>query len=487
MEGFDEPAAATVLDEAALSGFDDEPSGSGLDEDALAGFDDADDTARSATEKQTGNDWYDLTGSLGFLAAYNYAQNAPTPLPDTPAFADDKAMDFRGLSRARTKLNLALDMRHTDNWKSRIELMGWYDASWAIHGRENYSTTVLDTYEYFYDIKDAYIQGTLSPSLDIKIGRQIVIWGKSDSIRITDVINPLDNREPGMVDIEDLRLSETMTKLDYYVGDYGLSAMIIHEPRLEIEPAFGSDYRPRDIFGPTIPDALFPGREEPDWALKNTQFALALDGRYEGWDLSWYAANVLNSRFGYDYSTNLRTYDKIYMAGAATNIVSGAWLYKAEAAYIMDIDYRSVETNKNRLDALLGIDYSGITKTVLSLELADRHIFGYEEIMMQSAVEAGKAIVPDYARKDTLQFAARANYTFDHDNATVNYLISMFGGSNFRFQDGGFQRFWMDYKLNDALTVNGGVVDYIGGDGEIPFYNAIKNNDRVFAELVYNF
>jgi len=485
MGGFDEPSAETALDEEALSGFDDAPSD--LDDDALEGFDDEESVDLTAIEEESGSDWYDVSGYVSFLGAYNYAQTGPLA-----AAPGDKVMDFSGLSRARTKLDLALEMKHSDNWKSRIEIMGWYDASWAINGRDNYTQDVLDTYESFYDIKDAYIQGTLSSSVDLKIGRQIVIWGKSDSIRITDVINPLDNREPGMVDIKDLRLSETMTKLDYYIGDYGLSGIIIHEPRLQIESAFGSDYRPRDGFGetpigPAAPDSMYPDRYEPTWALENTQFALSLDGRYEGWDLSWYAANVLNDRFGMteqDDGSKLRTFDKIYMLGAATNIVSGSWLYKAETAYIMDIDYRSVDENKNRLDALLGLDYNGFAKTVLSLELADRHIFDYEEIMIQNTLPAE---FPDYVREDTVQVAARASYLFDHDNASVNYLVAMFGNSDFSFQDGGFQRVWMDYKLNDSITMNGGLVDYIGGDGVIPFYNAMENNDRVFAELIYNF
>ena len=490
MEGFDD-APASTLDENALSGFDDESSDDGLDSDAMAGFDDEETEAIDMEEEK--EKWYSFSGYVSVLGAYNYAQKGPSAAyPGNPAMniPADKQMDFSGLSRARTKLDLALEMKHSKNWKSRIEVMGWYDASWAIHGRENYTQDVLDTYEYFYDVKDAYIQGTLSDSVDIKIGRQVVIWGKSDSIRITDVINPLDNREPGMVDIKDLRLSETMTKLDYYFGDYGLSGIIIHEPRLQIEPAFGSDYRPRDVFGPTAPDSVFPDAYQPSWDIENTQFALSLDGRYEGWDLSWYAANVMNSRFGItkqDDGTSLRTFDKIYMVGAATNIVSGAWLYKAEAAYIMDIDYRSVEENKNRLDSLVGIDYSGFSKTVLSVELANRHVFAYEDVMLQDTLSGtGPKIFPDYERQDTMQVAARASYTFDHDNATLNYLISMIGAS-VKFQDGGFQRLWMDYKLNDSFTANAGVVDYIGGNGIVPFYNAIDNNDRVYAEIVYNF
>lgn len=468
MDGFDETASENTFDEAALDGFDDFDDGS---------------TQITAIEEERDINWYSLTGSLSFLSAYSYSQSSANA-----AAPGDKVMDFSGLSRARTKLDLALEMRHSDDWKSRIEVMGWYDAAWAIHGRDGYTDDVLDTYERFFDLKDAYIQGTLTSSLDIKIGRQIVIWGKSDSIRITDVINPLDSREPGMVDIEDLRLSETMTKLDYYFGDYGLSAMVIHEPRLPIEPAFGSDYRPRDVFGPTpAPDAAFPDRYEPDWSLENTQFALSLDGRYEGWDLSWYAANVFDSRFGIEVQedgSRLRTYDKITMLGVATNVVSGSWLYKVEAAYIAGIDYRSVEDDKDRIDALLGIDYSGFSKTLLSLEIADRHLLDYEDIMLQNTLPDR---FPDYAREDTVQVALRGNHTFDHDNASLNYLLSLFGSSDFGFEDGGFQRLWLEYKYSDTLSMTGGVVDYIGGDGTVPFYNAMKDDDRVFAELVYSF
>ncbi len=120
----------------------------------------------------------------------------------------------------------------------------------------------------------------MSSHLDLKFGRQIVIWGKPDSIRITDIINPLDNRNPGIVDIEDLRLNETMTRLDYYFGDWNLSGILIHEPRLDIEVVFGSDYRPSNVFGSPILYANFPDLNEPNPTLENTQYALSLDGRF---------------------------------------------------------------------------------------------------------------------------------------------------------------------------------------------------------------
>jgi hypothetical protein len=492
-------------------------------EDALRGFDDFDKVSTDGPTKSSGDDpgdldesgfdapdadktvtnksgtdisnltlaekqpaWYSFTGYASFLGAYNYAQKS-----ESVVAPGDMPMDFSGLSRTRIKGGLTLDMKHGDNWRSKFEVIAWYDTSWAINGRENYTQDVLDVYESFIDLKDAYVQGSLTQSLDLKFGRQVVIWGKSDSIRITDVINPLDNHEPGMVDIEDLRLSELMTKFDYYFGDWGLSTMIIHEPRLEIEAAFGSDYRPSDIFGTPIPYDKFPDREDPEWSLENTQYAMSLDGRFSGWDISYYAAHVYDNRFGIELinDTPLRTFDMINMGGIASNIVSGSWLFKAEAALINDINYRSTD-RKNRLDALIGFDYMGIKNTVISLELADRHIFDYEENMLTMTLEeaAAQNTFPDFVREDSLQIALRTSYSFDHDNATANYLLSLAGGNGPGDSfDGGFQRLWIDYKYNDAISLNAGIVDYIGGDGIIPFYRAIEDNDRVFAEIKYNF
>jgi hypothetical protein len=456
-----------------------------IDELDETGFDDDDTPAINFVIDEAPSK-YSIDGNTGFLVAYNYAQAQQSQVAPT-----DRPMDFSGLSRALVNATIAVEMKHGDNWRSKIEISGWHDASWAFNGRDNFTQGVLDSNESFLDIKDFYIQGSLNDNLDLKFGRQIVIWGKSDSIRITDVINPLDNRQPGMVDIEDLRLSEVMTRLDYYFGEWGLSTIIIHEPRLEIEAAFGSDYRPADVFGTPIPSASFPARDKPDWSISNSQFAMSLDGRFNGWDIALYAARVYDNRFDIKLQNDqlVRTVELINMLGAAANVVSGSWLFKAEAAFINDVSYRSTEP-KNRLDVLVGFDYMGIKNTVLSLELADRHIFNYEEEMLTMTLQQAAAVntFADFVREDSLQIALRGSYSFDHDNAKVNYLLSLFGGNGEGDDfDGGFQRLWLDYKVNDAVSLNAGIVDYIGGQSLIPFFSSIADNDRVFVEIQYSF
>ncbi|MBV1869306.1 MAG: DUF1302 domain-containing protein [Gammaproteobacteria bacterium] len=428
----------------------------------------------------------DTSAYLSIQGAYNYAQSSNLDL--SPG---DSPMDFTGLSRSKVKAGVTIDVKHNKNWRSKLEAIAWYDASWKINDEENYTSDVLDTYKAFTDFREVYVEGALTPNLDFRFGRQLIVWGKSDSIRITDVINPLDNRNPGMVDIKDLRLTTAITKLDYYFGSWTISGMVIHEPRLEIEAPFGSDYRPSNAFGTPIPYARFPDRIEPEWGLDNNQYAVSLEGHFSGWDLSYYAAHVYNHQFSIKTVNNLpiRFYDISNMLGVAGNVVSGPWLFKAESAFNAGINYRST-SDKNRLDMLIGFDYMGLSDTILSFEIANRHIFGYESKMLNMTLQqaSAKNTFPDFVRKNSLSMALRSSYSFDHSNATITYLLFLNGGSLFRSDfDGGFQRLWIDYHYSDSITLNSGFIDYISRRSPVPFYQAIENNDRFFTEVQFSF
>jgi len=428
-------------------------------EDDLSGFEE--DSITIVKIEQIKDRTHQLKGSLNLSSSYNYAHNAPT-LGNT---------DFRGLSRLKTTLDLSLDSKLNDKWKSKIEIQAFYD---AIYSTKNnfYTNDMVKTYESEFEIQEAYILGSISDNIDLKIGRQIVVWGKSDNIRINDVINPLDNRELAMVDIEDLRLPVFMSKLDYYSGAWNLSAMIIHESRVQKEAANGSDYLPTHIF--LKPNAIFPEDITPDSTLNNTQYALSLNGRFTGWDLSFYGAKVLDSKWHFVDNKKSRTYDFVKTLGVASNIAIGNFLFTSELLYMQDLKFNTTADEKSRLDFLLGTEYSGITDLTLSLEVSQRYIFDYEVSMVNA---------PDSTYKDERQTALRVSYSFEHEKGMLTYLNTLFyDNSNI---NGGFQRVWLNYDLNDNFEVNIGVVDYIGGDKIV--LDAISNNDRFFADISYNF
>jgi len=260
-----------------LSGFEDQvPSktraaGSELD-DVLSGFD------ASAPDVETRKkgviwgqlpDWLAVNGGIGLASSISYAHDAPPP----------GRTDHRGLSRLKASADLRLDGRFSDQWQWRLAGKGFYDFAYRINGHSNYTEDVLSLYEQEDEFDEVYIQGTPNRRLDIKLGRQIVAWGKSDTIRVTDILNPLDNREPGLVDIRDLRLPVTMTKIDWFTGQWNIGAIVVHEMRFNKDPVFDNDFFPGDSH--QTPE------ERPSTSLRNQEFGLAVNGIFSGWDLSF--------------------------------------------------------------------------------------------------------------------------------------------------------------------------------------------------------
>ncbi len=421
-------------------------------DDMMGDFESGDLDTSVADIKIEKESWLSISGNYTLSTAYNY---------DSKAAVD-------GFSRLRNTLNLTFDMKFSDTWKSKIELKGLYDPIYELNEISDYTLTLKDEAEF----KEAYLQGTMG-KVDLTMGRQTTVWGKSDNIRITDVINPLDNRETGMVDIKDLRLPVATTKLAYaFNADTVLKLMLIHESRTQKEATVGSEFFPTSIFPAnfSVPDIVEPSSELSDPQVAVSFDAIAL---LKGLDVSLYAANVLDQRWHVENNMTSRNYSRIMMAGLAANLTVGSWTLKTEFALLEKLRYNSTTDEKTRFDALFGLDYNGINDLSVTLEVANRHINDYETQMVNAA---------DFVREDELVTALRSSYTFDHDNATISYLISILGTE---FQDGGLQRMWLEYKMNDSVIVTGGFIDYIGGDK--PYFEAISYNDRAFFDIKYSF
>jgi len=451
LEGFDE-------EDNELDGFSDE-------EDELAGFSDDEDEVLSITQAEE-DKGYSLSGDITFKMSAGYKKH------------EVDGIEYSGINQAQTSMYLQFDTKLNDNWKLRVSGDAFYDAIYDIRSSNDYRDSILDEYRTQLRLDDTYVQGRLSDDVDLKAGRQIVVWGKSDNIRVTDVINPTDNRLPGMTDIEDIRLPVGMLKFDYYISDWDISAMIIPESRTFIEAPARSEFFPVDVIFRGAPDP-FPTLDTPSSSVDNMQYALAANGAFSGWDLSFYASHVLDSRWHFKVPVRRnrplseRTVNRVNMLGSAFNMVSGSWLFKSEAAFFNGIRYSTTGDEKNRLDFLLGLEYMGFRDTVLSAEVVNRHIFSYEFQM---------ALQPDFVDKNELQTALRASKTFENETIEVGALLNMYGQS---WEKGGFMRMWLEYDIMDAVSTSFGFVNYLGGDR--PTFEGIKDNDRIFADLTYSF
>ncbi len=463
--GYAGPAPAQQPIDEVLGGFDEEEPPA-PPADPLEGFDDetplpappAAGPEDAAREQELPASDFTAGGAVSQDVSFNFAHDAP-PAGET---------DHRGLSGLRSRLDLQFDLTFSPGWSARIAGYGFYDWAYRIQGRDNYTGQFLDAYESDAALGEAYIQGRLGAGADIKAGRQIVVWGKSDNIRITDVLNPLDLRSPGRTDIKDLRLPATMTKLDFYAGDWNLSAIAIHETRFNMTPVFGSDF----YTAPAPP----PPEDEPGEGFGDQEFAVALNGIFSGWDLSIYGARIYDDRPHLETTAagqRLR-HSRVGMGGVAANVALGDWLVKGEAAYFDGLEFfQAPGETFERLDLLAGVEYSGFTDTTISVEAANRHLFDFD-----GRLEGA----PDNALRNDFETAIRISRQYLNDTLELSLLASTHG---LRGENGGFQRFQIAYDWTDSVEVSAGIINFMSGDKAS--FQGVGDNDRLFAKIEYQF
>jgi hypothetical protein len=393
-------------------------------DDLLGGFEEDEAFADEGGAEEAEPSFWDLTGSVGLGSSFNYLRHRAAPLPGS----GEEGTSYFGLSRLRTRLDLQLDLDLPLDWKMRVAGFGFYDFAYLIRGRSRYTDDVLDRYEWEVDFNEVYLEGSPLEQLDVKVGRQVVNWGRSDTLRVLDVLNPLDNRAPGLADIEVLRRPVTMGKVAYYLGDWSLTAIAIPEIRFNQDPAEGSDFYPSlpvadflnavgvtpedliamglDPTDPALMANLRPWEIEPDPFFDTAEYAAALKGIFQGWDVSFHAARFFDDVAHLalemrppDPSTGLAlpaltlVHDQLTLVGAGANYTVGSWLFKAEVAYIDGFDFSYFEgsllpggglsvqniRSKSRVDVMGGVEYYGISDLNIALEVVNRHINDFEE------------------------------------------------------------------------------------------------------------
>ncbi len=431
----------------------------------------------------------DLSGSLATGAVVSYLDHSaphgdrPTEVGGPGEFG--RSSDFGGLTRLDLDGFLQLDVKLPREWQVRAEALGWYDFAYRLKGRGDYGGAVLDVYEWQVDSGEFYASGPIHESVDLTIGRKIVNWGRSDTFRIVDVVNPLDNKEPGLVDIEDLRRPKTMAKLDLNRGPWLAEAILLVETRFDRNPPPGSDFYPdlsRFAAGPGL-IVVFPMEDESNFSRK-PGFAGRVEGNFSGWDFGVFGAYVDETSrvFDLEEATGARLEgNRFGMVGAAGNITHGAWLAKFELAWLTDVRMlrpRAVgplpywSDDKQRVDSMVGIEWYGPDSLTAALEIVNRHWLDLPR----------SPDLLEYFEQSVFETGLRISRPFFRERLDVTLLGVVFGE---RAQDGGLFRASGEWEISDAWKVESGWLVFIGGPDKA--IGAYDDNDRLYLEFKYSF
>ena len=173
----------------------------------------------------------------------------------------------------RTEVSRRGEINSNIKWK--IGARADYDAAYDRSGF--YPAEVRQDQRYDFMLRENYLDITAG-NLEMRLGRQHIVWGEMVGLFIADVVSARDVREFILPepDLETIRIPQWAARAEYFKGDYKAEA--IWDSRIEFR-----QYRQtrRRIFCNSDSRARghkLSGRGDPDTKTFERQLRLAVDG-----------------------------------------------------------------------------------------------------------------------------------------------------------------------------------------------------------------
>jgi hypothetical protein len=251
------------------------------------------------------------------------------------------------------------------------------------------------------EIREANIQlyGFLTKNLDIKIGRQRIVWGTADKINPTDNLNPLDMED--VLDFGRHRGSDAISANYYFNGNLSIKGVYI--------PFFRPANMPVGLFA----NSLNQGMDLP-----------------AGMTLKSYSDTILMPRFNLKESSAAGLRMKAYTRGVDMSL-----------SYVWGYDGLPVSTR----NTFIPVDLTGGVDINSQLSYARTHIVGAD--FATSIAGAGfwgeaAVVIPD--KKVIMTNDLTALYPMSPDPVTVDSTIldkpyiKFIVGGDYNFRDGSY-------------------------------------------------
>jgi len=139
------------------------------------------------------------------------------------------------LLKFENSVNLFINAELFDDTSAHAQLNLIYDSEGInddYKGHRNYSQ-----HDY---LREFYIDHSFG-DIDIRLGKQQVVWGTADGIKLWDIVNPTDFREFSQNTMEDSRIPIWMLKLDATINDDTSAQLIVSQVEENKVPGLNAD------------------------------------------------------------------------------------------------------------------------------------------------------------------------------------------------------------------------------------------------------
>lgn len=326
------------------------------------------------------------------------------------------------------------------------------------------------------ELREAYLSYTKG-NLDLRMGRQIVIWGVADALRLTDCVSPIDYTEFLAQDYDDIRMPVNGLRAKYTLGAITAEAVFNPVTNFAVIPTDLRNPWAMRLPNTSLPYSIDLESGKPEKRLKNMEYGGRITVNLSGVDFSLSALRTWNKlpALSMGMTTDGKSlhidgrYRRMTMLGADCSLPVGQFVIRAEVAKYIDEAQNAamgceVEC-RNALNALIGIDWYPGNDWNASLQYCHKYTSGNLERL---PIYRHAGIATARLAKELLQNTLKLS--------TFAYVDVTNGGI--------FNRLSTTYALNDQTAIAIGY-DYFHADkGMFKMYG---KNSEAWVKLKYSF
>jgi len=343
-------------------------------------------------------------------------------------------------------------------------------------GNDHQSEADDEDYEIRTRLREGYIQASFG-RLNMKVGKQIVVWGESEGAVVTDVVSPRDLSEFFFTTLEESRIGQTMVSVNLFSWASQWTLLINPDPRTVEEPDRRTEYY-LELWDTDLFEVI---EEEPDET--DTELSFRWKRTFGKSDVSIMLAHLTENqpvfRFTGLTSTDkfmlIKEYGSLKMAGVTANLSRGKFLWKCELAYKSDRSFQSLSlagnidpAEKDTIDAALGLEYNANGAYFVLLEASNQLIRDWSDDIQGT-------------RRNQSNLYGSWSKLFIYDTLTLGYSFY------YQIQDrDSFHKVNLSYGFTDNFM---GSLEYghlYVRDKDSLLWN-FRDQNRITVELEYHF
>jgi len=364
---------------------------------------------------------------------------------------------------------------------------------------EEEDTKVAEIREFYLDI--------LLDNMDIRIGKQFVVWGVMTGVRIVDEINPMNFRELILPDLLDYRVPLWTLKLNYFGENTDYELLWIPDIQFHKPALPGSEWELlQEVPGTTFPETFVFDNSEVGIKVSRTIWDTEVSFSYfYTWDdfpviFRQVPVNIQVVDGEVADPVFFPTYTRMEMYGTTMQRTLFGQVIKGELAYvkgkffgigIVDDDQDGFidlqgEIQKDHIRWGIGMDFN-VWKTDFSPGLVQWIILDYDDVIIQDPYDSSFNL---FVRKELPEhgavFQLLAIYMITLDELYLKPKVIFNVSDHFQIA-AGMDLFWGKRSQTGVAARDGRSVDLVEIEQQYQFIGNFNNNDRIFLEFKYGF